>query len=351
MDWTSSMQQTFEYYEVDPGTWKDKKKLDTFTACSIERDAETDTLGSASFETTEVMDECYLRVYLVAVQNEISEKICLGTFLVQSPSDSFDGKKHDISLDGYTPLIELKEKSPPLGYSISNGENTMEMAYRLTRENLRAPVVASTSSHRLFSDFVSDVNDEWLTFLRYLIANAKFSYNLDEVGRVLFTPEQDTASLTPVWTYTDDNSSILYPELTVDRDLYSIPNVVEVYYSNNSGYYYAKAVNNDPNSPISTVSRGRKIVYRESDPDLIGAATQKQIDQYAEQLLRNLSSLEYRITYSHGYCPVRIGDCVRLNYSRSGLGEVKAKVISQSIKCETGCTVTETAVFNKRLWG
>lgn len=26
-DWKKSMQQTFEYYIVDPGTWKDKNRL------------------------------------------------------------------------------------------------------------------------------------------------------------------------------------------------------------------------------------------------------------------------------------------------------------------------------------
>ena len=27
-DWSSTMHQTFEYYIVDPGTWKDAKRLD-----------------------------------------------------------------------------------------------------------------------------------------------------------------------------------------------------------------------------------------------------------------------------------------------------------------------------------
>lgn len=351
VDWTKSMQQTFEHYEVDPGTWKDKRKISTITSCSINPDAETDTLGSASYATTETLNECYLRTYLIATQNGETEKRPLGTFLVQSPSDKFDGKRHDISLDGYTPIMELKENMPPLGYSIASGENTMDTAYRLTRENARAPVVAAKSNHVLFNDFISDVNDTWITFLRDLITNAKFHYDLDEMGRILFAPDQDVASLVPVWTYNDDNSSILYPELTEERDLYGIPNVVEVYYSNNSGYYYSRVVNDDPNSPISTVARGREIVYRETDPDLVGSARQEEVDQYAQQLLRNLSALEYRISYSHGYCPVRINDCVRLNYSRAGLTDVKAKVISQSIKCETGCTVTETAVFTRKLWG
>ena len=83
---------------------------------------------------------------------------------------------------------------------------------------------------------------------------------------------------------------------------------------------------------------------------MIGDPTGKQIDLYAEKLLKELSSLEYTVTYTHGYCPVRIGDCVRLNYTRSGLKDVKAKVISQTIDCKSDCLVTEKAVFTKKLW-
>ena len=114
--------------------------------------------------------------------------------------------------------------------------------------------------------------------------------------------------------------------------------------------YYKKVVNDDSNSPISTISRGREIVYRVENPDLIGEPTEDQINEYAEQLLSRLSSLEYSVTYTHGYCPVRLGDCVRLNYSRAGLSNIKAKVVSQTIKCEPGCPVTEKAVFTAKLW-
>ena len=61
--------------------------------------------------------------------------------------------------------------------------------------------------------------------------------------------------------------------------------------------------------------------------------------------------MEHKITYTHGYCPVRVGDCIRLNYSSLGLNNIKARVISQAIKCEPGCPVTETAVFTTKLYG
>lgn len=349
-NWAASMQQNFEYYIVDPRTWKDTKLLDNVKSCIIKRDSDSETLGSATIDISESVGECYIRAYLVTIQNGIREKHPLGTFLVQTPSSSFDGKIRDVSMDSYTPLIELKEGMPSLGYSIPKDSNIMDLSYLLTREHVRAPVVKASSTSTLFNDFVADTNDTWLSFLTDLLANAKYAYDLDEMGRIIFSPKQDAASLQPVWTYNVDDESILYPELNMDHDLYGIPNVVEVIYSNGNGHYYSRVVNDDSNSPTSTVNRGREIIYRVTDPDLIGDPTNSQIDKYAEQLLRELSSVEYTITYTHGYCPVRVGDCIRFNYSRAGLKDIKAKVISQSIKCELGCPVTEKAVFTTKLW-
>lgn len=349
-DWSASMQQSFEYYIVDPGTWKESKLLDNVVSCSITRDLSVETLGSATIDVTNSVGECYIRAYLVTIQNGLRERHPLGTFLVQTPSSSFDGKIRNVSMDAYTPLLELKENPPPLGYSIFKSENIMEKAYQIAREHTRAPVVQASSANTLYNDFVANSGDTWLSFLTDLIANAKYNFELDEFGRILFSPKQDTASLQPVWTYDDNNSSILYPSISMDHDLYGIPNVVEVIYSNGRDFYYARVVNDDPNSPTSTISRGREIVHRDTNPSVIGDPTNAQIQEYARTLLRSLSTVEYTVSYTHGYCPVRLGDCVRINYARAGIVDVKARVISQSIKCEPGCPVTEKAVFTTKLW-
>ena len=350
IDWLSSMQQSFEYYTVDPSTWKDVKRIENVLSCTIDRDSEVATLGSANISLAETIGESYIRVYLVVNQNGNTYKEPLGTFLVQTPTWKFNGKTRDISIDAYTPLLELKENLPPIGYSLLKDENIMNAAYRLCRERVRAPVVEAACSMTLHDDFVANTDDTWLTFLTDLVANAKYTFGLDELGRVIFLPIQDAASLQPVWTYTDDNSSILYPDINLDRDLYGIPNVVEVVYSSGNDTYHARVVNDDPNSPISTVRRGREIVHRVTNPDLYGDPTENQTQEYAERLLRKLSTLECAVTYSHGSCPVRLNDCVRLNYTRSGITDVKAKVISQSINCSAGCKVTETAVYTTKLW-
>ena len=350
-DWTKSMQQSFEYYVVDPGTWKDIRRIDLVKSCSISWDSDADTLGSATIDVVDSLGECYIRTYLVTIQNGVVERHPLGTFMSQTPSSDFDGKVRTVSMDAYTPLIELKEKHPPIGFFISKGDNIMTKVYEITRENLRAPVIPANSTDTLNYDFVSDTEETWVSFLKDLMANAKYSFSLDEMGRVLFSPVQDMASLQPVYTFVDSNSSLLYSEISMEHDLYGLPNVVEVVYSNGSGNYYAKVVNDDPSSPISTVSRGREIVYRDTNPSIAGVPNKDQIEEYAERLLKDLSSIEYTISYTHGYCGNRLGDCVRLNYKRAGIDNIKAKVISQTIKCEPGCPVKEKAVFTAKLWG
>jgi hypothetical protein len=350
-DWTKTMTQTFEYYIVDPGTWKDKSILRNVKSCTITRDAEVDTLGSATLDINEPLGECYVRIYLITIQNGITEKHPLGTFIVQTPTESYDGKVSSVSMDAYTPLLELKENPPPIGYSLLEDENIMESAYLITRDNVRAPVVKTECDEKLYYDFVSDTNDTWLKFVKDLIANARYEFALDELGRILYSPMQDTASLQSVHTYNDGNSSILYPEITMNRDIYKIPNVVEVVYSNGKDCYRARVVNDDPNSPISTVNRGREIIYRETNPNITGNPTENYIKDYATRLLKAKSSVEYKVSYTHGYCGTRLGDCVRLDYKRAGINDVKAKIISQNIKCEPGCPVSEKAVFTNKLWG
>lgn len=351
-DWSSSMQQTYEYYIVNPDTWKNESRLDNVISSRLVRDSQNETLGSASLDSDDDLSDKYIRVYLVATQNGFTEPIPLGTYLCQSPAMSFDGKHKSITQDAYTPLIELKEKLPPIGYALLEEDNIMRWAGAIAREHMRAPVVPATCDKTLQTAFVSDISETWLSFLTDLIANAGYRFDIDPLGQILFAPIVDVKKMQPVFEFNDSNSSILYPDINMKHDLYGVPNVVEVVYSSNDSdeELYSRVSNDDPDSITSTVVRGREIVYRETNPSVAAGLTQQQLDEYAENLLSELSSLEYTLTYKHGYCGVRVGDCVLLNYERAGLTRIKAKVIAQTINCEPGCPVEETAVFTKNLW-
>lgn len=395
IDWTASMQQTFEFYKVDPDTWSNTEKLGQVISAQVTWDDSNETLGSASIETTEIMDECYIRIYLICIQNGVRYEFPIGTFMVQTPEESHNSGLVKVTMDAYTPLLELKDNVPPYGYTAMRGWNTLTTVSDLVSENCRAPVVRVSSNASTYDstdtysvgeraiyngveyeclsdilvaeewnsehwvqidktievDTVSDFgNDSWLSFLTGLLATAELKFGLDEMGRILFRANQNDAAVRPIWTYDDGNSSILYPDVRVTRDLYGVPNVVEVLYSNEAGAVFSRVENNDVDSPVSIPRRGRLVVHRENNPDSLSNPSQEQLDNYAENLLRDLSSLEYTISYTHGYCPVRVGDAVWINYERAGLTDIKAVVISQQITCRPGCSVSETAKFTKKLW-
>lgn len=350
-NWHESMQQTFEYRRVDPISWLDREQITSVTESAITRDGTTETLVSATLNLTEAIEECYIRIYLVTLQNGITERFPLATVLVQTPDKSFDGKVTTISLDAYSPLTELKENQPPLGYSLGKGGNIMDSAYKLCRENMRAPVIQTNMTDTLQSSFVANSDDTWLTYNKDLIATVNYTFDLDEMGQLLFAPNQEAISLQPVTTFDDGNSSILYPDITINRDMYGIPNVVEVIYSSGRSTYYARAENRNEDSPISIQNRGREIVQRITNPSFSGEPTEAQLHEYADKVLKQTSTLEYTVTYTHGYYPVRVGDCVLLNYEKAGLNNVKAKIISQTIQCTPGCPVSEKAIYTRNLWG
>ena len=358
VDWTKSMEQSYEYYTVNPTTLADVKRIDTVKSADFSTDADTETLCSATIDLGESIGETYVRGYLKTIQNGVTEKFPLGTVLIQTMPSSFDGRTMSVSADAYSPLIELKEKRPPIGYTIRKGANIMAEACRIIRENTRVPVTSVSAvgnSIELKQDFTANTEDTWLSFIIDLIKIAKYTLRLEETGRITFQPIQELESLQPIWTFDDGNSSILYPEITMDQDLYGIPNVVEVIYSYGTEYITVVVKNEDPNSPVSIANRGREIVYRDTNPSISVSGTtpqtKEQVREYAERLLKSLSTIEYTVSYTHAYCPVRVGDCVRLNYEKAGITDIKAKVISQNVKCDLGCSVSEKAVFTTKLWG
>ena len=102
-NWSDSMQQTFEFYTVDPGTWKDMKRLDIVKACSIKRDLESETLGSASMDVTESLGECYVRV---------NETLALFFSIVRSGLSGFPG--------GVLLMLKVCSVDHPLGFQYNS---------------------------------------------------------------------------------------------------------------------------------------------------------------------------------------------------------------------------------------
>lgn len=351
-DWTASAGHTYEYWKVDPSTWRDSEPLGLVTSCSITRD-DSELMGSADLDTDEEIEgEVYIRAYLIVEQPAGSgnrERFCLFTFLAQSPKRKMNGKRITRSLTCYPPTIELKDTKPPIGYTVAKGSNVGVAAEQICRAHCRAPIMTISTTSTLDEPLVASDSDSWLTFVQALLDKGGLTMAIDEWGRLSFPPEKDVSSLSPVWTYDDSNSSILLPEVDEERDWFGVPNVYEAVLSKNDKVLVGRAVNDSESSHLSTVSRGREVYERETSPDVPEGATQEDLANYAKAKLRELSCVERSVEYQHGFNQVRVGDSVGIDYTVHGYN-VTAKVISQKITCDTACTVQETAKFTEDMW-
>lgn len=356
-NWSQSMEQSFEYYLVDPVSWQDISLIKTVTGCTITRDLSNETLGSATLDADEDLNDKYVRVYMITKQRGIKEKFPLGTFLCETAKVDWDGMRSFRSYDCYTPLVELKEKPMPIGFTVKKGENLLTRSVALTQSGLRAPVIEAADSRiemTLTGDFVAESADTYMSFVTDLLGTGNYSLGLDEMSRIIFMPKQELKSLQPVYDFSDDNSSLLQPQIGIEGELYDIPNVLEVIYSvpESSKTLTVVVKNTDTSSIVSIPNRGREIVRRDSSPNVADGITQELLELYAKNEMKQLSTIRYKVDYKHGFInTVRLGDCVRLDYKRAGLDGVNARITRQVIRCEAGCQVEETAIFTKQLWG
>ena len=348
IDWTRGMAQTFEFREVDPATWQDARPLACITSAEMEFDSESDTGGRATFESSEDLGERYVRAYLVAQQDgSAPERVPLGTFLTQTSSKDADGAFSRYRLEAYTPLLELSDDMPPLGFSVPAGSDSVTAAADLAALHCRAPVAASPVSQALSEPFSAEPDETWLQFLSALLAKAGLSLAPDAMGRICMVPRRDPGSIAPVRGFRDDESSVMCADVSETRDLYGVPNTVEVVLPGEASGTSARAVCGDAGNPASTVARGRTVLARDTSPDapdgLGGAAAEAWLAEEARRQLAEKCSASREAVYTRGFDPaVRVGDCVALDIAAAGV-RVRAVVTRQRVVLGEGCLVEETA--------
>ena len=350
-DWTAGFErQTYSYYEVDPSTWRDRRPLRGVLSCNISRDASSDTLESASLSMVEdVEGEFYIRAYMETTQGGIDERTPMGTFLVQTPEEEADSTHAELSVSAFSPLLELADADLPIGWCVRAGQDPVAKAQQVCREKCRAPIVGDASGTALVEPFVPLPDDKAIATVKTLIAKDQMSLGLDAFGRISFVPRREAAALRPAWEF-DDTSirSIMLPRVRHRKDWYGVPNHVEVVYSSPAGYLIGSATNRGGNR-LSVEGRGRVVPYRETSPDLPSDPTQADVDAEAARILHEKSTLEMQVEFEHAYCPVRLGDCVRVVKSNMGL-DLMAVVTRQEISLVTGCTVRTTAAYTETGW-
>jgi hypothetical protein len=180
---------------------------------------------------------------------------------------------------------------------------------------------------------VAESGETYLSMAHKVADAIGWQIRIDGRGKIHVEPFPDAVAV----RFNNDND-VIQPSIKDTRDWYSCPNVLRVTYES----YAAIARDDDPESPLSTVSRGREI-WAEEAAQLSSSAP---LAAYAQQRLKELQRPAREITYTRRFMPdLRPGDIVGINYPKAMIdGEFRIK--SQTIELGYGCDTEETVYGN-----
>ena len=328
MIWDRGYTSSYYMTLVDPSSWRDMARVE-ITGGNISR-VSTGLLASGTISATDWdRGETWVRVYLDAQQNASSEHIPLITGLTSVPEKNVNGVLQTYDIQIYSVLKPLEDMLLPRGWYAVAGSDGAKVISELLSVT-PAPVIVSGESPRLSESIIAEENETYLSMVEKILLAINWRIRLQGDGTIELTSKATTASfnLDPV------NADYIEPDITIERDWYTCPNVFIATSGDASGI----ARDEDVNSPLSIPSRGREIWKSETAADI---NTGETIAEYAARRLKEEQQIATTARYSRRFIPdLYPSDVVFLRYPEQSL-QGMYRIDSQSVVLGYAARTTE----------
>lgn len=329
MNWNRGFSASYYAYLIDPVSWRETERFE-ITGGSINRTDEG-LRDSADIQCTayESGKERYIRVYLDAKQNGAAVHMPLFTGLATSPARDIDGFYETNTVACYSVLKAADDVLLDRGFYVPAGSNGADIIKDLL-SCIPAPVSVEGSAPDLQGSIIAEEGETRRSMAEKVLVAIGWRMKIDGLGTVMICPKplDATAAFDPV------EQDVLEPSIEVEYDWYACPNVLRAVQEDLS----AVARDDSPDSPLSTVNRGREVWAEETSCDLNSG---ESISEYAVRRLKELQRIQLTASYDRRYHPdVFVGDLVRLRYPAQGLDGL-FRVTSQTIELAHGAKTSE----------
>ncbi len=336
MDWRRSYSATWRIFRVNRNTWADAEKLADVDEASISRTADGSLLESGSLQLSGDFEPDYYRIVMTAVQGDEVERVDVGTLLFTETGGDVEYGRTVHDVDGFSVLYPASTTAIVSGEYAPAGVDGAQYVAEMLRQTINAPVEVEGSF--ILNDYVVHEIGSMVLEAAWDILNAgNFVMQIDGRGVVHIVPKPTEPSL----IIDNSNARLLSNGVSFTADTSEIPNRYIVVDED----MITMAINSDPESSVSTVTRGYNVDEVDTSPTPIDGET---LSAYASRRLHEMSVQKDERTYTREYAPdVNLYSIVKA--SIDGL-EGDLRVESQSITCGNGITVNEKASREIELW-
>lgn len=266
------------------------------------------------------------RVKAYAILNGEHEWPC-GVFHLDVGARQWNNKAVDhVTGTGYDGLIVMSEDKVLDRYVAPSGALYHTLIEQLVRDTGFKHVSVQYTSTTLPAAKEWEPGTSKLTIINNLLSAINYrSLYIDANGIPRSEPYLTPESAPVVWEYKIDRESVLLPGVNVTLDLFDVPNAwVAVISEPDRPALVSRYVNNDPNSILSTVYRGRTVVsvlgnMFDNEEGGIEAATQAILDAKVQAMAEQASQQYIIAEFSTALMPFHdTGDVVLLDYGEGG---------------------------------
>ena len=336
MDWSQSYTATWRVFRVNRNTWADAEQIANVDSVSLSRTADGNLLESGSLSVTGDFESDYYRIVMTAEQNNELTRVDVATLLFDSSGGDINYGVTTNDVNGYSVLYPASTKAVTTGEYAPAGCNGALYAKNLLESAINAPVVVE-GSFILNDHIVHELGSEIIGAVWSVLDAGDFVIQVDGAGVVHIKPRPTQPSL----IIDNSSMSLLSNGISFSADQSEIPNRYVVIDGNN----ITVAQNNDPQSVVSTATRGYTVDVIDTSPTPVNSET---YSEYANRMLHRASYLKDQRTYEREYAP----DVYPYSIIRATIDGLTGdyRVESQSIECSNGITVNEKASREVNLW-
>lgn len=335
MNWNNGFSATYYATFVDPSTWRDIERFEIISGSVTRGKTGLRDSADVTCRTYDPERERWIRIYLDAKQADSGAHEAIFTGLATSPEVKLNGNVKEYPLQCYSVLKPADDIILPRGwYAPAGAEGGRVVAQLLSV--CPCPVEVSSESPTLSQSVIAEENDTNLTMADKILSAINWRLRMHGDGTVEIAPQ----AVEPSATFDVLDNDSIEPELSFAHNWFDCPNCFRAIRDDVS----AEARDDDPASPLSTVSRGREVWEQETSSDL---SNNESIGEYAIRRLKELQSSYIKISYSRRFFPdLLVGDTVRLHYPGQGIDGV-FDISNQSVEMSHGARTQEEVTYGQ----
>lgn len=354
--WEKRMTRTsYRFMRVDRATGNEVGIIPFLKGGTITRNNDVRIMETAETNCTGKFDlgPDFVRVYLEAEWADgHTESVVLGTFLPVAPTREVRTGYSTSTVKMYGRLQELLDDKFATPVVIEKGTNAVKAAADVCRQQgltvIADPSDYVTTNVRTYGVGVEqnteDSDDTKLGMVNDLLSLAGFrAAKTDVMGNVLLRKYTDPMAQGTSWDFIEGENALFESSVSEEHDITNVANHIVTRYENEDKVVIGEAYDTDPNSPLSTISRGRVITQSYTYNDLPDGKTDSERQAHANRTaaskLKTAQATILRATISHPYVPITVNDSVNFNYKSGGINGI-FEVRTQKLSLTGGCPVS-----------